>query len=125
MGRKYKRTRKRKPRQSIGSKKIESYLIQHNLSYTKEHRIPDCKNIRPLPFDFAIQLSTLILIEFQGIQHFKSVRRWKGKKGLTKQQLRDAIKVEYCKLHDIPLLVISYLDQERIVEILDEFLSQP
>ena len=118
----YKKRRKRRPRktQSEGARKIEEYLKAHNLSYKKEHRIKECRDKLPLPFDFVI-FGPYALIEYNGIQHTKSVRRFGGKKALIKQQQHDLIKLEYCRANNIPFLVISHTE-ENIDELLDEFI---
>lgn len=116
--RKRKRTKRRQP--SNGVRKIEAFLLKHNLSYTKEYRYKDCRDKLPLPFDFRIS-NPEALVEFQGIQHTKAVRRFGGRKALVKQKLHDEIKVAYCQSNNIPFLVISFEDEDKIEELLAEF----
>lgn len=111
--------RKRGP--SNGVKKIIQYLDAKNISYKKEFRFIDCRDKLPLPFDFAIFKDNKIvnLIEYNGQQHYKSVRRFGGKKALKKQQIHDLIKQDYCALNNLKLIVISFEDEDKINDILD------
>lgn len=117
--------RKRKRRiVSNGVKRIKAFLLTQNFSFKEEHRIAECKNIRPLPFDFAIfyDKKLIALIEFNGIQHYQKIRKFGGKKAFVKQQLHDSIKVDFCRANNIPLLVVPY-DSENIEELCEEFLN--
>ena len=98
--------------------KIESYLSENSISYLSEYRISDCKNKRPLPFDFAVMKDETpdTLIEYQGEQHFFPI--W-GAQNLLKTQHNDEIKEQYCEHHGIKLVKINYWQQDAIPEILD------
>jgi hypothetical protein len=48
------------------------------------------------------------LIEYQGIQHFQAKSKFGGEAGLRKQQYHDMLKREYCRKHNIKLLLIPY-----------------
>lgn len=115
---------------SIGELKIQQYLDNNNIKYESQKKFKDCKNINPLPFDFAIlddNNSVKGLIEFQGEQHYKIVR-FKGmtpEKALetfTNLQKRDKIKSEYCFTNGIPLLLIHHSDKGNIQTILSQFI---
>lgn len=110
---------------SNGVKRIKAHLESLKISFKQEYKIPECKNIRPLPFDFAIFSDCVLvgLIEYNGIQHYEKIRRFGGKKALIKQQKHDLIKVEYCATHNIPFLVIHY-QSDNIEELCEEFLCQ-
>ena len=61
--------------QSHGEHGIMEHLQLLSVDYTQEYRFDDCRSVRPLPFDFAVFDSTghlILLIEFDGIQHFES-----------------------------------------------------
>jgi len=92
-------------------------LQDNNINYTKEFRIPDCKNKRPLPFDFAIFKNDQLdfLLEYQGEQHFFPI--W-GKKEFQKRIHNDRIKEKYCQLNQITLKKINYWEQGQIKDIL-------
>ena len=98
---------------SKGEKKVRAILKKEKILFKEQYKIPDCKDKVPLPFDFAIFNSSnelIGLIEFQGEQHFKPIKRFGGEERFIKQQKRDTIKREYCKNKRIPLLEIFYLD---------------
>ena len=75
-----------------------------------------------MPFDFGIlnNSSILLLIEYDGIQHYKSIEYFGGMESLKSQQRRDKIKNEYCNENKIPLLRIPYWNYDNIVNILNE-----
>lgn len=90
-------------------RKIIDLFNEHNIDYKMEHKIPECKNHRVLPFDFAIfQDGNLkALIEYQGKHHFKPI--W-GKKRYEKCIENDKIKKEFCLKNSIPLIEITEND---------------
>lgn len=86
--------------ESKGVKEITRILEERDLVFCKEQRFEDCRNILPLPFDFSISLENgeLLLIEYDGEQHFKpSFGRDSEEKQskMEKIQLRDSIKNNY------------------------------
>ena len=103
-------------KESKGEKKIAKYLIEHNIVFKREYKFFDCKNINYLFFDFYLpELNTCI--EYDGEQHFISVKCWGGKKGFKKTQERDKIKTDYCLKNHIRIIRIKYT--EPIEDILD------
>lgn len=110
---------------SKGSKKIASFLDKFGIIYKQEFKFQDCKNVRALPFDFAIFIKNEIygLIEFDGKQHFNIENHRGGEKGFNESKKRDKIKNEYCKDNNLRLLRISYLEEDKIEEILRNFLK--
>jgi len=101
------------------------------LPFKREAKFKKCKNQKELPFDFIVKLPNGkgILIEYQGVQHYKPIRRsrsWTKKKALYKFkeiQERDKIKSEWAKKNKIPLLVIPYWEYENIPSFIGEFLG--
>ena len=68
-------------------------------------------------FDFAVfddNGEIDFLIEYQGIQHYEPKSKFGGIAGLRKQQYNDMQKREYCKKHNIKLLLIPYWDEAKI-----------
>ena len=116
--------------ESHGEKKIRIYLERHNISFTRSMRLKDCKNKRPLPFDFGIQTEVgFILIEYDGQQHFKAtnfvgIEKINLQKNLEYTQRNDSIKNQYCKDNNIPLYRIPYTEYDNIESILDKILSE-
>lgn len=105
---------------SDGEEKIADLLTNHTIDFQKEYTIPACKNEEPLPFDFAIfnEGGLVLLIEYQGKQHYEVIDYFDGQEGFEQRQKHDKIKHDYCKRNDIPLLEIPYTDKDRIPEIL-------
>jgi len=97
---------------------IKNLLDKENIEYILEYRFSDCRNINPLPFDFYIP-SLNTCIEYNGEQHYIPVLIFNGSKGFESQQIRDKIKINYCKDNKIPLLIIKF--DENIEEKLFEF----
>ena len=89
------------------------------MEYVSEKRFKNCKNAKPLPFDFYIaNKKTKLLIEFDGKQHFQSIEYFGGKKQFERQQVNDSIKTKFAKDNNIPLLRIPYAEIDNIEIIL-------
>jgi len=85
------------------------------IPFVNQKKFFNCKNIKELPFDFYLPNHN-ICIEFNGLQHYKSIRQWGGEKGLKRRKKHDKIKKEYCKKNEINLVVIKYnQDIEKII----------
>lgn len=103
---------------------ISDWLDDFNISYIPQYKFDDCKDTKPLPFDFYLPEYN-ICIEYDGRQHFMPVDfagkgdEW-AKEQLDIIRCHDAIKNEYCKVNNIPLLRISYL--QNVEEELQKFL---
>jgi DNA-directed RNA polymerase subunit RPC12/RpoP len=103
-------------KQSKLSYSTELYLKCKGLDYQYEYKIDECRNKRPLPFDFAIfnkDNSIKLLLELDGIQHFKPTAFNGADYNIalnnyeyTKQN--DFLKDEYCNNNNIKLLRIPY-----------------
>lgn len=104
---------------SKGEKLISDFLEEYNIEFITEKEFDDLYYIKKLRFDFYIEKYNL-LIEFDGIQHFKEVDFFGGKEYLYNVQLRDSIKNNYCKEKNINLLRIPYYNLNNITKILKE-----
>ena len=91
-------------RRSSGERKIRWYLHQHGIKFKEQQTFEGCKYKQKLLFDFYIPEYNLC-IEFQGEQHY---RPWYTEEDFETQQIRDNIKREFCKTHNINLLEIRY-----------------
>lgn len=116
-------------RQSKGELEIQIYLKNNNYVFKQQYKDTNCKNKRVLAFDFAVWVNDkLHLIEFQGEQHYENNKFfWKPNESKVKLnliRLRDNLKREYCRTHQIPLLEIHYKHRGNIDQLLKEFLSQ-
>ena len=102
---------------SIGENLIEIFLKNNNINYIREKRFNDCINKEKLPFDFYLEdLNTCI--EFDGLQHFKSIEFFGGDKAFEIRKQNDKIKNEYCLKSNIRLIRISYKEIKNINNIL-------
>lgn len=96
-------------RESLGERTISKYLCDNNIIYERQKKFKDCKYVNMLPFDFYIPDLNMV-IEFDGIQHFKPIKQFGGEKEFEKVKIKDKIKSEYCENNSIHLLRISYED---------------
>ena len=112
-----------------GERKIREYLTKNNIEFTAQKTFSNLlgtgeKRNKPLSYDFYIPVNNL-LIEFQGEQHYMPVD-FSGKgmkqaeKDFEKQQEHDRRKREYAQQNNIDLLEITYLEENKIEEILDK-----
>lgn len=100
---------------SYGEQIIEKILLENNIIFSKEFYFPDLKskNNRYLKYDFAIFNKNNIiirLIEFDGEQHYCINNKYYSKEGV----LRDKIKNDYAKNHNIPLIRIPYSELNNL-----------
>lgn len=92
---------------SSGENLIKSYLDEHSLSYDQQVKYDDLYDKRKLSYDFYVPKYNL-LIEYQGRQHYKPIKRYGGEEHLKVQQYHDNLKREYASKNGINLLEISY-----------------
>jgi hypothetical protein len=103
-----------------GEKKIAEYLMKKNISFQFQKKFNDCRNIRPLSYDFYVIFNnTKYLIEYNGIQHYKPINFFGGITKFEKQQLHDNIKLNYSKNNSYKLITIIY-NQTDINKFLDD-----
>ena len=111
---------------SRGELRIAKFLNSIEADYKSEFRFNDCRYKKPLPFDFAVFKNGKItaLIEFDGIQHFRKVLRYKNTDGdLSLRKERDLIKTKYCEKNNIKLIRISCFEFDNIETILKNNLN--
>lgn len=109
--------------ESKGENKIGKFLLEKNIIFKQEYMFDDCKGLkRKLPFDFYL-LNYGILIEYHGIQHYKSLDYFGGDDNFKERQRLDKIKSEYCSNNNIPLLIIPYWEFDNIESILTQYLN--
>lgn len=120
-------TRCPKCNSSQGELKVEKFLICNCIVYESQYKHDDCKNINPLPFDFAVfdkKDNLVFLIEYDGKQHFEPIEYFGGQEQFEYQQYNDNIKNQYCKDNNIPLLRVPYWEFDNIEEMLEEWLEK-
>lgn len=95
---------------SIGELNISKILKENNISFIQEYVFNDLPKSR---FDFAILMGdeVVLLIEFDGEQHFHEVSLWDSLKEI---QERDNKKNEYALRNNIPLVRIPYWERDNI-----------
>lgn len=105
---------------------VGNFLSDNNIKYITQFIINSCADVRPLPFDFQLPEYN-VLIEVDGLQHFEPCRFGGVNEEIALKKFEytkkhDAIKNEYCKKFNIPLLRISYkevIDNSYKQKILD------
>lgn len=114
---------------SAGEMVIAKYLTEKNIIFQQEYRFEDCRDERPLPFDFCIfnkNNEIELLVEVNGKQHYEP--RYSSDPEISQrlfeiQQKHDKIKEVYCLEHDIDLLIIPYYELNKYKQIIDERLK--
>lgn len=104
---------------SKGEQLVERYLLDNNIKFEAQKRFKDCNN-NLSSFDFCVITNQQqhVLIEVNGIQHYKENSFFEG---LQTIQRRDSLKYNYCKSKGYTLIIIPYtnLTYEKI----DTYLS--
>lgn len=98
---------------SIGEQNIVKILNEHKLNYKKEYSFNDLKYKQHLRFDFAIlneENKVVRLIEFDGKQHTQKDNYWYT----PDIEIKDNLKNQYAKDHNIPLVRIPYIKRDTM-----------
>lgn len=104
--------------------KVETYLKSINEKYKSEFRFNDCRNKKPLPFDFYLQEHNFV-IEVQGSQHFYKNDMFC--QDLEERQRLDSIKKQYCINNNIKYLSIPFWDiynSNKYIQSINNILNQ-
>lgn len=104
---------------SVGEKRIKNFLDDNNINFVQEKRFDDCRDIKPLPFDFYLPEYKLC-IEFDGQHHFNETH---NRNNLETTKRHDEIKNQYCKDNNIDLIRIPYWDGHNIESIISNKLN--
>lgn len=95
-----------------GEKYVHQYLKSNNISFIQQQKFSDLIGTGGgyLSYDFSIPSKKygLILIEYNGIQHYESSEFFGGDEQLKKQKEHDRLKKEYAKKHGYKLIIIKY-----------------
>lgn len=106
---------------SSGERAIAEELSSNHIMFEKEYSFKDLVGPHGgmLKFDFKIsgKNEEMILIEYQGVQHYKEVPHLSS----LQRDLTDSLKRDYCEKHRLTLYEISYLDDihkemQKIIE---------
>ena len=105
-------------KESVGETIVREFLDNNNIEYIPEKRFPECRDKKPLPFDFFLP-GYNTCIEFDGKQHFEELD---GFSDLDTIQRHDVMKNQYCADHGIRMIRIPYYDGHKIDQILTDAL---
>lgn len=104
---------------SKGEQKIAKFLSYNNIDYIKEFKFKGSE----YRYDFYLPDLNMI-IEYDGVQHFKPVKRFGGVKKFQLNQVYDNEKNLICSLLNIPMLRIKYTEYDDINNIIINFIKQ-
>lgn len=113
-------------RMSNGELMIREYLEEHAIAYVSQYSFKECKNKHVLKFDFAVfdNDELILLIEYDGAQHFRPVDMFGGVQSFEERQKCDQIKNNFCATNGYRLLRLPYtLSPEEMRQQLDLYLS--
>lgn len=96
-----------KCKKSKGEETIINFLNKKNVQFETQKKFSDCKYLCMLAYDFYLPKYNL-LIEFDGIQHYKPINFFGGKEGLKLRKIRDKIKNNFAVENKIYLLRLPY-----------------
>src|SRR5581483_1870018 len=98
-------------KQSKGERLIAQILTDMGIDFTQEKKFADLKHKTYLRFDFYFEIQGRgFLIEFDGKQHREPVEFFGGEKAFVETKIRDEIKNEYARRHNMPLIRIDNPD---------------
>ncbi|MAG50296.1 hypothetical protein CL621_01485 [archaeon] len=103
---------------SHAERRIILFLDENNVTYERQKRYKNCRNKKPLPFDFYIPNKN-ILIEYDGELHYRASRRAKNQEKLKQTQLHDKIKSQFASDNNIDLIRIPYWEKDKVEKILE------
>lgn len=113
-----------KCKSSKGEKEVRRVLKKYGIKFKEQYRIKECRDKRPLPFDFYIPKYNLC-IEYDGELHYQKWHKSNTSQlKLEKTQYHDKIKTDYCKQNNIKLLRIPYWEKDNIETIICEELKK-
>lgn len=107
---------------------VGQVLQQYKINYIPQYSFPDCKDQRPLPFDFYL-IDYGILIEYDGEQHYRpanfgGISDEEAQVNFEIVKCHDKIKTDYCKENNIPLIRIPFWEKKNIESVLISELKQ-
>ena len=108
---------------SKGEQRVEEILNKYSIPFETQYRYDDCRDVKPLPFDFYLPQYNLI-IEFDGEQHF-DIKHCFGNNDddFWTTIIHDAIKNQYCEDNNINILRIPYWEIDNIEELIKNKLN--
>lgn len=95
----------------MGEQSVAKILRENRVKFEYDVSVDDLKGVKngTLRFDFVIYKNgKRIVIEYNGIYHYYIVQGKTSMYTLSKQQMNDIIKHDYCIRKKIPILWIPY-----------------
>ena len=92
---------------SKGELIIKNFLENKKIIFVRNKIFDECFDLDKLRFDFYLPKHNIV-IEFDGIQHYKPIKFFGGKKEFLNLQRRDRIKDKFCINNSIQMLRIKY-----------------
>jgi Zn finger protein HypA/HybF involved in hydrogenase expression len=114
-----------KCKSSKGEDAVRKTLKRFGVNFDEQYKFDDCRNIKPLRYDFAIlnnNYTLKCLIEYQGMQHYELTGFKNAEEIFERNVTNDTIKREYCVKNNIKLIEIAYWEFNNIENILKEHL---
>ena len=111
------------------AKLLDNYKINYQTQWNNDGQMLLSSGY-PCRFDFAIfpnknKQTPLFLIEYNGIQHYKTSNSgWDTDENLKCTQQRDKEKITLCQINDIPLEIIPYTDFNCLETIIPHLLQK-
>ena len=100
---------------SRGERLIFNWLQENEIDFIPQHTFSDLKHKSLLRCDFFVPGYNLG-IEYNGVQHYKSIEHFGGMESLMDTQARDKTKEDYCLDNGIAFEVIKY-DEDIVLEL--------
>jgi hypothetical protein len=98
-----------------GEEQVGIWLNKNNIEYVYQHQVKIENSYHY--YDFYLPKHNM-LIEYNGLQHYKPITFFGGEKGFEYLKQRDKIKEKYCLDNKINLIILSYKDDiERVLNI--------
>lgn len=106
---------------SHGEQIISKYFDDNSIKYIRQYTHPDCKYKKVLQFDFYVE-SLNLLIEYDGIQHFKPIKFFGGEEHFKNTVKRDKIKNLWAEENGYVLIRFRY--DAFCIDILDNTIKE-
>jgi hypothetical protein len=103
-----------------GEERISQYLNNKGIKYIFQHKVKIDNSYHY--YDFYLPDQN-IMIEFNGMQHYKPIKFFGGQEAFDYLQSRDKIKKQYCLDNQIKLLIFSYTELDQIETLLNSNLK--
>ena len=98
---------------SRGERAIFNWLKQKKIEFVPQYTFPNLRHKNLLRCDFYLPDYNLV-IEYNGLQHYKAIEHFGGEKSFKKTKMRDVIKETFCKESNIGFRIIRYDEDVNI-----------